>query len=219
MNRCPRVWPTFWSTVSSRNPRATSVSASPGSGPKSTPRPGSRALPSPSPQAQAPSTNACRCSSSSPDGPTSPTRASAASARSSPGRSSLFDDSLEWVAFQTALQALYGDQRIAADIAGTPESLSRIDAGLLQRCHQRYYHAGSTQLIVCGPVDAAAVCRRGLELLGGGAGLFLPPRPRPENRGQAGGPGGPDGRAQGPPAAALSRSGPRPGGCSCCGAS
>ena len=78
----------------------------------------------------------------------------------------LFDDSVEWVAFQAGLGALYGDQRIAVDIAGTPESLARIDAGLLERCHQRHYHAGSLQLIVCGPVDGAAVCQRGLELIG-----------------------------------------------------
>ena len=78
----------------------------------------------------------------------------------------LFDDSVEWVAFHTALRALYGDQRIAVDIAGTPESLARIDADLLERCHRRYYHAGSLQLIVCGPVDGAAVCERGVELIG-----------------------------------------------------
>ena len=78
----------------------------------------------------------------------------------------LFDDSVEWVAFQAALGALYGEHRIAVDIAGTPESLTRIDAGLLRRCHRRYYHAGSLQLIVCGPVDGAAVCHRGVELIG-----------------------------------------------------
>ena len=78
----------------------------------------------------------------------------------------LFDDSVEWVAFQTGLRALYGDQRIAVDIAGTPESLGRIDAGLLERCHRRHYHPGSLQLIVCGPVDGAAVCDRGAELIG-----------------------------------------------------
>ncbi len=78
----------------------------------------------------------------------------------------LFDDSVEWVAFQTALRALYGAQRIAVDIAGTPESLDRIDAGILERCHQQYYHSGSLKLIVCGPVDGAAVCHRGVELMG-----------------------------------------------------
>ena len=77
----------------------------------------------------------------------------------------LFDDSVEWVAFQTGLRALYGEQRIAVDIAGTPETLPRIDAGVLRRCHQQYYHPGSLQLIVCGAVDGDAVCRRGVELL------------------------------------------------------
>ena len=46
------------------------------------------------------------------------------------------------------------------------ESLARIDADLLERCHRRCYRAGSLQLIVCGPVDGAAVCRRGVDLIG-----------------------------------------------------
>jgi predicted Zn-dependent peptidase len=70
----------------------------------------------------------------------------------------LFDDSIEWVAFQAALAALYEDDRIAVDIAGTPESLLRIDAAQLSSCHRHYYHAGALQLFISGPVDAAAVC-------------------------------------------------------------
>ena len=98
----------------------------------------------------------------------------------------LFDDSVEWVAFQTALRALYGEHRIAVDIAGTSESLRRIDAGVLSRCHQQYYHPGALQLIVCGAAAGDAVCRRGVELLeawpaaaaGGGRGPRIEARPQ-----------------------------------------
>lgn len=86
----------------------------------------------------------------------------------------LFEDHVEWVAFQSVLRCLYGSQRIAVDIAGTAVSLSRIDADLLARCHRHRYHPGALQLFVCGPVDArdvaARVCQSmmGWEKNGGG---------------------------------------------------
>lgn len=72
----------------------------------------------------------------------------------------LYEDNVEWVAFQTLIAALYPDQRLAVDIAGTPQSLSRIDADLLHDCHRRRYHAGAVQVIAAGPVDVEALARR-----------------------------------------------------------
>lgn len=69
----------------------------------------------------------------------------------------LFEDSVEWVAFQTALASLYRGRRIAVDIAGTERSLARIDAPLLRRCHEAFYRAGRLQLFVAGPVDPEGV--------------------------------------------------------------
>ena len=86
----------------------------------------------------------------------------------------LFEDSIEWVAPQAALVALYGDQRTALDIAGTPESLMAIDASLLTACHRRYYHPGALELVVCGPVEGAAVAELATELT---AAWPVPPAP------------------------------------------
>ena len=69
----------------------------------------------------------------------------------------LFEDNLEWVSFQMLLSALYPDQRIAIDIAGTPESLLAIDPALLDRCHRRHYRPSAIQLLACGPIEAAAL--------------------------------------------------------------
>ena len=71
----------------------------------------------------------------------------------------LFEDSVDWVTFQTLMGALYPDQRLAIDIAGTPDSLSGIDGSMLERCHERHYRPASVQLFACGPIDVAALGR------------------------------------------------------------
>ncbi|MDA0335489.1 MAG: pitrilysin family protein [bacterium] len=67
----------------------------------------------------------------------------------------LFEDNVEWMSFQTMLQALYPAQRIAVDIAGTPESLQGIDSQMLTRCHQHRYQASAVQVFACGPIAVA----------------------------------------------------------------
>lgn len=79
----------------------------------------------------------------------------------------LFEDNVEWLAFQTMLQALYPAQRISVDIAGTPESLGRMDADMLQRCHRRHYAADAVQIFAAGPGDVgdlADACSKGLSV-------------------------------------------------------
>lgn len=65
----------------------------------------------------------------------------------------LYEDSVDWVAYQAALGSLYAGRRIAVDIAGTEASLGAIDAQLLHRCHATFYQTGRLQLFVAGPVD------------------------------------------------------------------
>ena len=71
----------------------------------------------------------------------------------------LFEDNVEWLSFQTMLEALYPAQRIAVDIAGTPQSLQRIDGGMLERCHRQRYHAAAVQVFASGPVDTEHLAR------------------------------------------------------------
>lgn len=77
----------------------------------------------------------------------------------------LFEDNVEWLAFQTMLEALYPDQRISVDIAGTPDSLRCMDADMLKRCHSRHYAADAVQIFATGPGDCeelVKLCNRSL---------------------------------------------------------
>ena len=65
----------------------------------------------------------------------------------------LYEDNVDWVAFQAATQALYPDQPIADDIAGTGQSLTMIDSAALSMAHTHLYRPDRMQLIVTGPVD------------------------------------------------------------------
>lgn len=65
----------------------------------------------------------------------------------------LFEDNVEWASFQLLLDALYPGQRIAVDIAGTPDSMLAIDGEMLRLCHSRHYRPAAMQLCVCGPLE------------------------------------------------------------------
>lgn len=70
----------------------------------------------------------------------------------------LYEDNVEWVAFQAATRALYPNQPISVDIAGSRTSLESIDVAALEAAHGHLYRPDVTQLIVTGPVDAATIC-------------------------------------------------------------
>ena len=93
----------------------------------------------------------------------------------------LFEDSVDWVTFQTLLGALYPDQRLAVDIAGTPDSLLSIDGAMLERCHERHYRPASVQLFACGPIDVGrlgSVCSQALRCWPQGGSTASPTRAR-----------------------------------------
>ncbi len=69
----------------------------------------------------------------------------------------LYGDHLEWVSFFSALQSLYGGHPLGVDIAGTPESLRRIDREVLELCHRSFYHPGNMALFIGGDIEAEAL--------------------------------------------------------------
>jgi len=72
----------------------------------------------------------------------------------------LYGDSLEWISFIRALQALYGDHPLGVDIAGTPASVAAIDLDLLQRCYGAFYRPGNMRLFIGGRFEVEAVVER-----------------------------------------------------------
>lgn len=79
----------------------------------------------------------------------------------------LYGDNLEWVSFFNALQSLYGAHPLGVDIAGTPESLGRIDARVLELCHRSFYRPENMALFVGGDLEVEALGRRVGELMAG----------------------------------------------------
>ena len=73
-------------------------------------------------------------------------------------------DNPDWCLFFNMLQAMYARHPARLDIAGTLESVARIDRDLLLECHRTFYHPGNMVLVVAGDIDpdeVAAVADRG----------------------------------------------------------
>jgi predicted Zn-dependent peptidase len=62
----------------------------------------------------------------------------------------MYDDSPEWRVFFNLLGALYHENPVRVDIAGTVESISEIDADLLHRCYRTFYNLNNMVLAVAG---------------------------------------------------------------------
>jgi len=69
----------------------------------------------------------------------------------------MYDDSAEWRVFFNLLGALYHENPVRVDIAGTVESIARIDAELLHRCYRTFYNLNNMVLAVAGNFDIATV--------------------------------------------------------------
>ena len=62
----------------------------------------------------------------------------------------MYRDSPEWMVTANLLQAMYHVHPVRVDIAGTEDSIARIDAALLRRCYQRFYCPQNMVLSVAG---------------------------------------------------------------------
>lgn len=65
----------------------------------------------------------------------------------------MYDDNGEWRGFFNMLQALYHRHPVRIDIAGTIESISRIDKDILYKCYNTFYHPDNMMLFIAGDVD------------------------------------------------------------------
>lgn len=67
------------------------------------------------------------------------------------------DDNPDWRVFFNLLRALYKNHPVRIDIAGTVESIAKIDADLLYRCYNTFYNLNNMVLSIAGNVKADEV--------------------------------------------------------------
>ena len=65
----------------------------------------------------------------------------------------MYDDDPEWCVFFNMLKAMYVNHPIRRDIAGTVESIAKIDAELLYYCYNIFYHPENMVLFMTGNID------------------------------------------------------------------
>ncbi len=71
----------------------------------------------------------------------------------------MYDDSADWRVMFNLLGALYHNNPIRTDIAGTVDSIARIDDELLYRCYDAFYAPSNMVLTVAGGFDVDTVLR------------------------------------------------------------
>ena len=62
----------------------------------------------------------------------------------------MYDDDPGWQLYMNALDCLYKDNAIKIDIAGTVESISKIDKDVLYKCYNTFYHPSNMVMVLCG---------------------------------------------------------------------
>ncbi len=65
----------------------------------------------------------------------------------------MYDDNAPWRLFFNLLGLLYHNNPVKLDIAGTTESIAKIDEKLLYRCYNTFYNLSNMTLFVTGDID------------------------------------------------------------------
>lgn len=66
----------------------------------------------------------------------------------------MYDDDPEWRALFNMLRALYHNNPVKIDIAGTVESIAKITPELLYKCYNTFYSPANMALVLVGDIDA-----------------------------------------------------------------
>ena len=66
----------------------------------------------------------------------------------------MYEDDPNWRVFFNFLRALYKDHPVRIDIAGTIESISRINRDVLYKCYNTFYHPSNMVIFAAGDIDA-----------------------------------------------------------------
>lgn len=66
----------------------------------------------------------------------------------------MYEDDPNWRVFFNFLKALYKNHPVRIDIAGTIESISRINRDVLYKCYNTFYHPSNMVIFAAGDIDA-----------------------------------------------------------------
>lgn len=69
----------------------------------------------------------------------------------------MYDDNANWRVFFNLLDAFYQKSTVKIDIAGTVESISKINREILYKCYNTFYHPSNMVLLVVGDVEPQKV--------------------------------------------------------------
>ena len=86
----------------------------------------------------------------------------------------MIEDDPEWQVYKRMLQALYRESPARIPVAGSVESISRITAETLYRCHKAFYTPANMCLVAVGDLDAEAVFRAAEDILPPESGPDIP---------------------------------------------
>jgi len=62
----------------------------------------------------------------------------------------MYDDDPAWSLYMNTLDCIYKESAIKVDIAGTVESISKIDKDVLYKCYNTFYHPSNMVMVLCG---------------------------------------------------------------------
>lgn len=65
----------------------------------------------------------------------------------------MYDDDPGWQLYMNALDCMYKENPIKIDIAGTVESISKINPDVLYKCYNTFYHPSNMTMVVCGDFE------------------------------------------------------------------
>lgn len=65
----------------------------------------------------------------------------------------MYDDYPEWCIYINAIKAMYSKNPVRIDIAGTIESISKIDKEVLYKCYNTFYNPSNMALVLCGDFE------------------------------------------------------------------
>lgn len=69
----------------------------------------------------------------------------------------MYDDNPDWRGFFDLLRALFEKHPVRIDIAGTVESIAKIDRDTLYQCYQTFYHPSNMIFVVAGGFDVSTM--------------------------------------------------------------
>lgn len=72
----------------------------------------------------------------------------------------MYDDDPGWRVFFNALTAMFKNNPVKIDIAGTVESIAKIDKDVLYKCYNTFYNPGNMTLVLVGDIDINEVMSR-----------------------------------------------------------